>query len=126
MNLEDRIKRLEALHPECAEPEVEWVELSTPVVCSFKYRVSLDGRLAQQKNAYSDWRPMFPPDADDNCYVQCYRAGLTQGRKEARGLAEAVLSIPWVATVNGEFTGEYKVWRAQIDQLARAIMEAAE
>ena len=112
MNLEDRdlIKRLEALHPEI-EPEVEWVELSTPVVCSFKYRVSLDGRLAQQKNAYSDWRPMFPPDADDNCYVQCYRAGLVQGQKQALELAEAVLhGSRWTDT----------------SRLARAILEAAE
>jgi len=111
MNLEERIARLEALHPECAEPEVEWVELPTPVVCSFKYRVSLDGRLAQQKNAYSDWRPMFPPDADDNCYVQCYRAGLVQGQKQALELAEAVLhGSRWTDT----------------SRLARAILEAAE
>jgi len=111
MDLEDRIKRLEALHPECAEPEVEWVELSTPVVCSFKYRVSLDGRLAQQKNAYSDWRPMFPPDADDNCYVQCYRAGLVQGQKQALELAEAV---------------QYGSRWAEAIRLARAILKAAE
>ena len=123
MNLDDRIKRLESLHPQLAEPEVEWVELSTPVVCSFKYRVSLDGRLAQQKNAYSDWRPMFPPDADDNCYVQCYRAGLTQGQKQARELAEAVL------TKHRQWGGdecEHADWWCEFVRLARAILEAAE
>ena len=125
MNLDDRIKRLEALHPQLAEPEVEWVELSTPVVCSFKYRVSLDGRLAQQKNAYSDWRPMFPPDADDNCYVQCYRAGLVQGQNQARELAEAVERVVWgIGRPNMATLGAVEI--DLLRGLARAILEAAE
>ncbi len=104
MNLEDRIKRLEALHPEL-KPEVEWVYMPAPEDLNIVIRISADGTIVEQMiqgawTMYDVWWVKGP-----------YRAGLAQGQKQALGLAEAVLhGSRWTDT----------------SRLARAILEAAE
>ena len=103
MNLDDRIKRLEALCPEI-EPEVEpkWFLLSA------YWRISVNGAQVQRRDYIGDpWR------CTDSCpdVARLYRAGLVQGQKQALELAEAVLhGSRWTDT----------------SRLARAILEAAE
>lgn len=82
MNLEERIARLEALHPEIAEQDAEqdaeqWVELNG------YWRISTDGVKVQRRD---DWWDDSDPWADTTEapeLVELYRTGLTHGREVA-------------------------------------------
>lgn len=67
--------------------ETNWIILPTPATYKDALRISPDGMLVQHKDIDSNWHPMFPPDADNNYYVQCYRAGLSHSNKEVHELA---------------------------------------
>jgi len=120
MNLEDRIKRLEALHPEI-EPEVEpkWFLLNS------YWRISTNGAQVQRRDYIGDpWRNT------DSCpdVARLYRAGLVQGQKQALELAKAVQAARIWRHEHGEAVENYPNWRywENIVTLARAILEAAE
>ena len=84
MDLEERIEKLESLHPELFKQDKKWIVLSP------YWRITEDGEEVQKR--YCTTNPWLPTTENPDL-IKAYRKGLIQGNRQSARLADIAKQI---------------------------------